>query len=265
MPLHSAVGHLRCPIIRLRCDSHCEHHRSRNGSSGDVNVYLSSLLPGMPGTTRSDSGTRHKTVAVTVAGTPTPTVLNWVVSTCTTGLQFRPSRLSAARALDSAAACAAPGVREIDACRAAARAAASTDPWAIEVRPAAIIRPRRKRITGARTTSSSAALPASRPQLRGEIGTVLPFCSGPGQRPPGATNFSAGARTTWLMLMATPGTNVGTWPLTLLWLVRAVLPWSVAAGPSREPEALLRAKAPAAPGPAPGTALRPRAAATPRP
>jgi len=70
-------------------------------------------------------------------------------------------------ALASAAAWAAAGVREIDACRAASRAAASTDPCAIDVRPAAITKPSRNSTTGARTTSSSAALPRSRRGLPG--------------------------------------------------------------------------------------------------
>ena len=69
-----------------------------------MNVELSSMLPGMPGTTRSASGTRHETVAVTWAGSPTLAGLNCLVSRFTTGLQSRPSALSAAWALDLAAA-----------------------------------------------------------------------------------------------------------------------------------------------------------------
>src|ERR1022692_18521 len=82
--------------------------------------------------------------------------------TVTTGVQSMASWRSAFRALASAAACAAAGVREIEACRAASRAAASTDPCAMDVRPAAITRPNRNSTTGARITSSKAALPRSR-------------------------------------------------------------------------------------------------------
>ena len=75
---------------------------------------------------------------------------NWLVSITTTGAQSSPSWRSAARALDCPAVCAAAGVSEIDACRAASLAAASTDPWAIVVRPAAMTRPSRPSSTGAR-------------------------------------------------------------------------------------------------------------------
>src|SRR5215467_10707553 len=198
--------------IRPCCDSQCEHHRSRNGSRGDVNLEVSSMLPGMPGTTRSASGTRHQTVAVTWAGSPTPTLVNCLVSTCTTGLQSRPSALSAAWALDSAAASAAPGV-----------------------------------------TTAAGGLDRQ----------GAPVLLGAGHGPAGATNFSTGAAATWLMLIARPGTKVGTWPVTLIWMVVGVLPRSVADGPSRYPEASWRANASAACGPAPGAAPRTRAASTP--
>ncbi len=46
-------------------------------------------------------------------------------------------------------------------------------------------------------------------------------------------NFSVGACTTWLTWMARPGTNVGTWPVTLIWTVVDVLPLLVADAPSR--------------------------------
>ena len=43
-------------------------------------------------------------------------------------------------------------------------------------------------------------------------------------------NFSTGACTLWLTSMTRPGTNVGTWPVTVIWIVVAVLPAPVAAG-----------------------------------
>src|ERR1700689_3917347 len=114
----------------------------------------------MPGTSRLDRETRQVTVARTLAGSPTGTP-NPDTLTRTTGPQLRPSWPRAACALDMAAAWAAAGVSEIEACRAASWAAAATEPCATDVRPAAMTRPSRKRITGARMTSSSAALRAA--------------------------------------------------------------------------------------------------------
>ena len=139
---------------------------------GDVNVAVRVLLPGSPGTSRSESETVQVTVALTVAGWPTG-IPNPDVSTVTTGRQSRPSWMSAVMALDSAAVCARPGVSEIEACLAASRAAADTEPCAIEVRPAATTNAISRKTTGARTTSSSGALPSSRGPRR--AGTMLRF------------------------------------------------------------------------------------------
>lgn len=78
----------------------------------------------------------------------------------TIGWHCRPSARSAARAVDSAACLAAAGLTAIDACLAASLAAASTDPWAIEVLPAAITSPIRNKMMGAMMISSRGALPA---------------------------------------------------------------------------------------------------------
>lgn len=130
-------------------------------SSGLVKLAVRRAVPGSPGSARFASGTAQLTTAVTAAGLPTGTELNWLVSITTAGLQSRPSWPSAARALASPDAWAAAGVSEIDACRAASRAAASTEACATVVRPAAMTRLRRASRTGARMTSSSAALPLS--------------------------------------------------------------------------------------------------------
>ena len=93
------------------------------------------LLPGRPGTSRSEGRTTHVTDALTCAGWPTGTP-NPEVFTVTTGRQSSESWRSANVALASAAACASAGVLAIDACRAASRAADCTAPCAIDVRPA---------------------------------------------------------------------------------------------------------------------------------
>ena len=170
----------------------------------------------------------------------------------TTGLQCSPSARSAALTLDRAACWAAAGLSEIDACRAASLAAASTEPCATEVRPAAMTSPIRARMTGARMSSSSAALPSS---AAGATAQALQLSHGgdpslvarsaacvrrlvsrqlpaPGQllapRPPGSTpdavNRSTGAVTTSLTLITTPGTSVGTCPVTVILTVTAELP-----------------------------------------
>jgi len=135
-------------------------------SSGLVNLALRCAVPGNPGSARLANGTAQLTTAVTAAGNPTGTDVNWLVSMTTAGLQSSPSWRSAARALTSPAVCAAAGVSAIEACRAASRAAASTEPCATVVRPAAITRLSKPSKIGARMTSSSAALPLSaRPAL----------------------------------------------------------------------------------------------------
>ena len=119
------------------------------------------LLPGMPGTNRSDRLTVHDTVTDTLAGCPSGAP-NWPSSGSTCGVQCRPAWASSAPALSCAAACAPASVRAREAGLAASLAAASTAPCAMVVRPAPIIRPIRAITIGARMMSSSGALPASR-------------------------------------------------------------------------------------------------------
>ena len=137
-----------------------------------------------------------------------------------------------------AAARAASGERAMDACRAASRAAASTEPWAIAIRPAAITMPISRTMTGARMTSSRAALPASP-----AAPAAAPLFAAPSPAPPvhgaghGAVNLSTGPWATWLILIGTPGTRLGTWPVTVISMVVAVLPAGWPPGPSRYPDA----------------------------
>jgi hypothetical protein len=65
-------------------------------------------------------------------------------------------------------------------------------------------------------------------------------------------NRSTGAVTTSLTLITTPGTSVGTRPVTVILTVTAELPAAEADGPSRKPGAAFLAKVTAAAAPLPG-------------
>jgi len=134
----------------------------RYGSSGEVKLEDSARLPGSPRSIRSDRLTVHETVNVTLAGSPTcvPKAASRLLGTMDDGWQSSPSPARSALALAWAAARAEAGVRATDACRAASRAAASTEPCAMAMRPAAITMQISRMMTGARMISSSAAFPA---------------------------------------------------------------------------------------------------------
>ena len=191
-------------------------------SSGLVKLACSRALPGRPGSARLDSETVQLTVAVAVAGSPGG-IANWLVSITTTGAQSSPSCRNAARALACPVLWAAAAVSEIDACRAASLAAASTDPCAMVVRPAAMTSPSEAEQDGCQDH-----------QL--ERGVAFVRAAAPRPCLPPArhgVNSSTGACTVSDTLTTSPGTKLGTWPVTVIEIVALVLPVVVARGSSR--------------------------------
>ena len=149
------------------------------------------------------------TVALTVAGWPTG-IPNPAVSTVTTGRQSRPSWPSAVMALDSAAVCAAArGQRDR---RLPGRVAGGGVHRPLRDRgPPGGDHERDQQEDHGREDDQLqrgvALVYAGRPRRAGTDRSVL---LATGQGPVGAVNFSVGAWTTWLTVMARPGTNVGT-------------------------------------------------------
>src|SRR5665647_754353 len=144
------------------------HHRSRYVSRGLDMVAVMALLPGTPGSQRSDRLTSQVTVALIFPGVPTGEA-NPLVSTLTVVVAQFTCWLARLVAAVFPSVWAPPWVRAMDAERAASAAADCTAWWAIATRPAKTMRATNSMKAGTPITASMTAEPRSRSRCLGQL------------------------------------------------------------------------------------------------